>query len=65
MLKDRKLLISYELTKLHNEAAQIYFNIVTQDGDTHNTEYQKLKDRINDLEHDYKMVSLLINQGHQ
>lgn len=65
MLKDRKLLISYELTKLHNKAAQIYFNIVTQDGDTHNMEYQKLKDRINDLEHDYKMVSLLINQGHQ
>lgn len=64
MLKDRQILIETELTKLHDEAAHMYLNLVLQDDAPHSDEYMKLRERISELQHDYKMVKLLIEQGH-
>lgn len=65
MLKDRKLLIETELKKLHDKAAHMYLDIVTKNGDVHSAEYIALREKIGDLQHDYKMINLLIKDGHE
>jgi len=63
MLRDRRELLEHDIRKLHAEAAAMYFDIVTNDKDVHNDEYQALKDKINSLEFDLNIVNQLILQG--
>jgi hypothetical protein len=65
MLKDRRVLLEQELIKAHDMASDLYLNIVTTDGDVHNTEYQFLKDKIMDLQFDLNVVNKLISRGHK
>jgi uncharacterized tellurite resistance protein B-like protein len=65
MLKDRRALLENDLTKAHDEAAKMYLEIVTTDGDVHSPEYQALKDKITSLEFDLNVVNKLIYQGHE
>jgi hypothetical protein len=63
MLKDRRELLEQEIAKAHDEASKLYLNIVTNDGDVHSLEYQKIKDKISDLQFDLNIVNKLIDKG--
>jgi hypothetical protein len=65
MLKDRRVLLEKEISQAHDEAAAMYLEIVTQDGDVCNPKYQALKDRILNLEFDLNIVNQLIYKGHK
>lgn len=64
MLKDRRILVQQELVKAHNTAAHMYLDaMVTQT--TISAQYTQLTQHITELQHDLKMIDLLIHQGHQ
>ena len=65
MLKDRRVLLEHELKIAHDQAAQMYLDIVVKGGDVHSEEYQQLRDRINKLEFDINIVNQLIYKGHK
>ena len=65
MLKDRRILLERELTRAHDEAAAMYLDIVTKDGDVGSPEYQALKNKINSLQFDLNIVNQLIYKGHK
>ncbi len=64
MLKDRRVLLEKEVQVAHDKAAHMYLDIVTNNGDVHNEEYQQMRDRITKLEFDLNMVNQLIHKGH-
>jgi hypothetical protein len=63
MLVDRRELLENDIRKLHAEAADMYFDIVTHNKDVHSEEYQALKNKIVSLEFDLNVVNRLILQG--
>ena len=65
MLKDRRVLLERELTQAHDQAAAMYLDIVTHDGDVHSIEYEALKDKIDSLQFDLNIVNQLIFKGHK
>ena len=65
MLKDRRVLLDQEIAKAHEEAAKLYLDIVTNDGDVSSTEYHSLKDKITKLQFDLNIVNQLIHKGHK
>ena len=65
MLKDRRVLLEKEVQVAHDQAAEMYLDIVTNNGDVHSEEYQKMRDRITRLEFDLNMVNQLIHKGHE
>ncbi len=65
MLKDRRVLLEQEINKAHDEAAAMYLDIVTHDGDVHSLEYQAIKDKVGKLQFDLNIVNKLIYKGHQ
>ena len=64
MLKDRKVLVEEEITKSTNIAAQMYLNAMIS-LDSLSSEYQTIRERITDLQHERKMIQLLIDQGYE
>ena len=64
MLKDRRVLLEHDLKIAHDQAAQMYLDIVTNNGDVHSEEYQQIRDRISKLEFDLNIVNQLIHKGH-
>ena len=64
MLKDRRVLLEKEVQVAHNQAAEMYLDIVINNGDVHSEEYQQIRDRITKLEFDLNMVNQLIHKGH-
>lgn len=64
MLKDRKLLVEAEITKLTDIAAHMYLDAMISVS-TLSPEYQTLRERITDLQHERKMIQLLLDKGHQ
>lgn len=64
MLRDRRVLIEHELSKLQAQAARMYLSIVVNADGLGNTEYQQLKERIGSLEFDLGLVTQLIVEGH-
>ena len=64
MLKDRRVLLEHDLKIAHEQAAHMYLEIVTNNGDVHSEEYQKMRDCITRLEFDLNMVNQLIHKGH-
>lgn len=65
MLKDRRVLIEQEITKVNGEAAVMYLNIVINNGDLHSTEYQEIKEKILSLQIDLNLINQLIHKGHE
>jgi hypothetical protein len=65
MLKDRRALLEQDIKKAHEQAAALYLDIVTHDGDIYSTEYKSMKDKIMDLEFDLNIVNQLIHKGHE
>jgi len=65
MLKDRRVLLEQELTQAHAEAAMLYLDIVTHDGDVADVKYQALKEKILNLQFDLNVVNQLIHKGHK
>ena len=65
MLKDRRELIEKEIKHAHEEAARMYLDIVTKNGDMSSPEYQALKDKIASLKFDKNIIDQLIYKGHQ
>jgi hypothetical protein len=65
MLKDRRALLEQEITKAHDEAAKLYLDIVTHDGDVSSPEYYALKDKISDLQFNLNIINQLIYKGHK
>ena len=65
MLKDRRVLLEHDLKIAHDQAAQMYLDIVTNNGDVHSEEYQQMRDRISKLEFDLNIVNQLIHKGHE
>jgi len=65
MLKDRRVLLEQEVVRAHEEAANLYLNIVTNDGDVHSAEYQSIKEKIMNLQFDLNIVNQLISKGHK
>lgn len=63
MLKDRKVLVEAEITKLTDTAAHMYLDII-RGIITHNEAYSLARERITDLQHERKMIQLLLDQGH-
>jgi len=64
MLKDRRVLLEHDLKIAHDQAAEMYLNIVVNNGDVHSEEYQQMRDRISELEFDLNVVNQLIHKGH-
>ena len=64
MLKDRRVLVEEEITKSTNIAAQMYLNAMIS-LDSLSSEYQTIRERITDLQHERKMIQLLIDQGYE
>jgi hypothetical protein len=64
MLKDRRVLLEHDLKIAHDQAAQMYLDIVVNNGDVHSEEYQQMRDRISKLEFDLNVVNQLIHKGH-
>jgi hypothetical protein len=64
MLKDRRVLLEHDLKIAHDQAAEMYLDIVTNNGDVHSEEYQQMRDRISKLEFDLNIVNQLIHKGH-
>ena len=65
MLKDRRVLLEKEVQAAHEQAAHMDLDIVTNYGDVHSDEYQKMRDLITRLEFDLNMVNQLIHKGHE
>ena len=64
MLKDRRALLEHDLKIAHDQAAEMYLDIVVNNGDVHSEEYQQMRDRISKLEFDLNIVNQLIQKGH-
>jgi hypothetical protein len=64
MLKDRRVLLEHDLKIAHDRAAEMYLDIVVNNGDVHSEEYQQMRDRISKLEFDLNVVNQLIHKGH-
>jgi hypothetical protein len=64
MLRDRRVLLEHDLKIAHDRAAQMYLDIVVNNGDVHSEEYQQMRDRISKLEFDLNIVNQLIHKGH-
>jgi hypothetical protein len=64
MLKDRRVLLEHDLNAAHERAAEMYLNIVVNNGDVHSEEYQQMRDQISKLEFDLNIVNQLIHKGH-
>ena len=65
MLKDRRVLLENDLKEAHDRASTMYLDIVTNDGDVHSIEYQRVRDQISKLQFDLNMVNQLIHKGHE
>jgi hypothetical protein len=63
MLRERKELLEREIKRAHVEASNMYLSIVISGNDVESAEYQKIKERIVDLQFDLNMVNLLISKG--
>jgi len=63
MIKDRRALIEHEIAKAQTNAAAMYLDIVTHNGDEHSPEYHALKEKIISLEFDLRIVNQLIWTG--
>ena len=64
MLKDRRVLLEHDLKIAHDRAAEMYLDIVVNNGDVHSEEYQQMRDQISKLEFDLNIVNQLIHKGH-
>ena len=64
MLKDRRVLLEHDLKIAHDRAAEMYLDIVVNNGDVHSEAYQQMRDRISKLEFDLNIVNQLIHKGH-
>jgi hypothetical protein len=64
MLKDRKLLVEAEITRLTDVAAHMYLDAMISVS-TLDPEYHDIRERITDLQHERKMIQLLLDKGHQ
>jgi hypothetical protein len=64
MLRDRRVLLEHDLKIAHDRAAEMYLDIVVNNGDVHSEEYQQMRDRISKLEFDLNIVNQLIHKGH-
>jgi hypothetical protein len=64
MLRDRRVLLEHDLKIAHDRAAEMYLDIVVNNGDVHSEEYQQMRDRISKLEFDLNVVNQLIHKGH-
>ena len=64
MLKDRKLLVESEITKLTDTAAHMYLDAMISEN-TISAEYQSIREHITDLQHERKMIQLLLDKGHE
>jgi hypothetical protein len=64
MLRDRRVLLEHDLKIAHDQAAEMYLDIVVNNGDVHSEEYQQIRDRISKLEFDLNIVNQLIHKGH-
>ena len=65
MLKDRRVLLEHDLAQAHDEAARMYLDIVTHDGDVADVRYQALKEKIMNIQFDLNVVNQLIHKGHE
>ena len=65
MLRDRRVLLEHDLKIAHDQAAEMYLDIVVNNGDVHSEEYQQMRDRISKLEFDLNIVNQLIHKGHE
>lgn len=66
MLFERKELIEYELKRLYDRAATMYLEIVSKFGETqHSAQYQDLRDKISDFQHDLNVINQLIEDGNR
>jgi hypothetical protein len=63
MLKDRRALLEQDLSRALSQAADMYLDIVTHDGDVASVPYQDLKDKIESLKFDLNIVNHLIDKG--
>jgi hypothetical protein len=64
MLKDRRVLLEHDLNEAHKRAAEMYLNIVVNNGNVHSEEYQQMRDQISKLKFDLNIVDQLIHKGH-
>lgn len=64
MLRDRKLLVETEITRLTDVAAHMYLDAMISVS-TLDPEYETIRGRITDLQHERKMIQLLLDKGHE
>lgn len=63
MLRDRRVLLEYELDRAKAEAAAMYLDIVSNDADVHSAEYQAMRDQVTRLQFDLDLINHMIDQG--
>jgi hypothetical protein len=62
MLRDRKLLVEAEITRLTDKAAHQYLDAMISES-VLSQEYHDIRERITDLQHERKMIQLLLDKG--
>jgi len=62
MLKDRKVLVEAEITRLTDVAAHQYLDAMISES-VLSQEYHDIRERITDLQHERKMIQLLLDKG--
>jgi hypothetical protein len=65
MLKDRKLLVEQEITKLSGVAAHMYLDAIRSGTTTMDEKYDQIRTKITELQHERKMIQLLLEQGYE
>ena len=65
MLKDRKLLVEQEITKLSDTAAHMYLDAIRGVSAPLDEKYDQIRTKITDLQHERKMIQMLLEQGHE
>jgi hypothetical protein len=63
MLRDRRVLLEYELERAKAEAGAMYLDIVLNNTDVHSAEYQALRDQVTRLQFDLDLINHMIDQG--
>ena len=60
MLRDRRVLLEHDIKTAHDRAAEMYLDIVVNNGDVHSEEYQQMRDRISKLEFDLVVSRVVV-----
>lgn len=66
MLKDRRVLVEQEITKVKQACGQLYLKLVSGNGTGYDKmDYDKMKSELSDMMSDLLVINQMIEDGHE